>query len=863
MTTNFFHKNKEYFISGLSILIIMSILFAIFQIFPFGDNTIAHYDMLSQTIPQSQLIFDFFQGKSPLFYTNAYGLGANTFGYLLYYILSPFNLLTLIGGDGASIYVVNIIYVLKLLTICWVFTWFLKKYFNKLSSLYIYIISLSYCFCGYMFMNYTFFSFLDYLIYAPLLVHCFILLDKKDKILPLGIIIALMILSCFALSCFSLFYLFIIFSFYVFIVCQKENKKTLIIKTLCSALIGVALNLWLLIPCFIQYLSSSRNIGSSLITSQLFYGTPSKIVTLISNIIVFVFSIIFIIKCDKKNKLNKFIILVQILNLTTIFSDEIVACINGGAIFGFYSRYSYILTFTTFICACFYLQNNKSIINENIEIKTYKQFLPYLSKFFLITILILLFCFFMLIFGQTLSMSFSSQYSTFYGFLGYFLTILPILLIILVAYKLNFSHKAFNNIILMLTLITIPTNFIIFSCGGLQKCSLFTDAKYLTQNIDNNERVKIDSYDYFTYSQTLFNVSGVSIFSSMVDTNNIQTLNALGFNTTENTATSNGGTLLSDIIVGNKYLLTNFQSNDWFLKLVEEKNGQYLYENTLVNKSAIAFNSPVLYKNITDKVEFQQKLFEAIGGVGNLLEKVEVDLTYENCYVDENSVIISKSPNNEAIYVNKSLNESEILYVFINSNKKVNLKINSSLTSTNCFHRLYNSQNSKIEYVDGLMLDSLEFYVLNTDKLKNLTTFNNEFTNNYNKITTTINLETSQNILLPYVNLDGYKVYVNGKETNFTNEFLGLMTLNLSAGTNEIVIEFNNPLLKYCVIGLIIGIIFIIISLIIKVIRNRFNYKFVNISFLILFVCILTYFFVYPLFITFYKSLSFLINLVI
>ena len=127
---NFLKKYKDYSITIAIVFAIVLLLYIIWGIFPFGHNSIAHYDMSAQTIPLSELVYDFLQGKSPLFYTTLIGMGANTFGYLAYFILSPFNILALFGGAGNVVCMVNIIMLLKLMLIAYVICWFVKKYFN-------------------------------------------------------------------------------------------------------------------------------------------------------------------------------------------------------------------------------------------------------------------------------------------------------------------------------------------------------------------------------------------------------------------------------------------------------------------------------------------------------------------------------------------------------------------------------------------------------------------------------------------------------------------------------------------------------------------------------------------------------------
>ena len=99
---------------------------------------------------QSNLIFDYLKGKTSWFYSTSTGMGANTFGYIIYFILSPFNLLTLIGGEGNQFFVVNIVFALKLICIGCVAVWFMKKYFKNLNMQTITALAIMYTFSAFV-----------------------------------------------------------------------------------------------------------------------------------------------------------------------------------------------------------------------------------------------------------------------------------------------------------------------------------------------------------------------------------------------------------------------------------------------------------------------------------------------------------------------------------------------------------------------------------------------------------------------------------------------------------------------------------------------------------------------------------------
>ena len=68
-----------------------------------------------------------------------------------------------------------------------------------------------------------------------------------------------------------------------------------------------------------------------------------------------------------------------------------------------------------------------------------------------------------------------------------------------------------------------------------------------------------------------------------------------------------------------------------------------------------------------------------------------------------------------------------------------------------------------------------------------------------------ITAEKGQMLFLSYVNLDGYKVYVNGEERQFKENSLDLMMVDLDEGTNIVEIKYTSPYYKYIFAGIILA----------------------------------------------------------
>ena len=70
-----------------------------------------------------------------------------------------------------------------------------------------------------------------------------------------------------------------------------------------------------------------------------------------------------------------------------------------------------------------------------------------------------------------------------------------------------------------------------------------------------------------------------------------------------------------------------------------------------------------------------------------------------------------------------------------------------------------------------------------------------------------ITAEKDQMLLLTYTNIDGYKVYVNGKEREFKENTLDFMMVELDEGENVVEIKYTSPYIKYIIIGVVMAVL--------------------------------------------------------
>ena len=171
------HKIKELWksyypcvIAAAFVLALYVFVVALAEIYPFGENSIASYDLSAQICPFIEHLFDAMKGRSTLFYSPALAGGADVFGSLAYFIVSPFSPLFLVFGEGMVAEAAVLVIGLKLVCIAAIGAWFAVTMF-RIEKPICACLGALYAYCGYTFVSNTYINWMDLLMYMPLLYH--------------------------------------------------------------------------------------------------------------------------------------------------------------------------------------------------------------------------------------------------------------------------------------------------------------------------------------------------------------------------------------------------------------------------------------------------------------------------------------------------------------------------------------------------------------------------------------------------------------------------------------------------------------------------------------------------------------------
>lgn len=165
----FIVKNKAYFLAaGLPIVILLA-AYADFGIFPFGDRSPLALDLNAQYVYYYEYMYDVLAGKESLFYSWSRSLSGEFIGLFAYYLASPFNFIVWLFPRSCVTEGIAAMQFAKSAAVGLSSAFYLKKQrgFSDLTTV---IFSVSFAMCGYFAAHTINPMWLDGLIALPLVI---------------------------------------------------------------------------------------------------------------------------------------------------------------------------------------------------------------------------------------------------------------------------------------------------------------------------------------------------------------------------------------------------------------------------------------------------------------------------------------------------------------------------------------------------------------------------------------------------------------------------------------------------------------------------------------------------------------------
>lgn len=907
------------------IFVFISLVFAVALkvngIYPFGKSVMSSYDMLAQVAPFIEHFFDVIDGKSSLFYSFSIAGGADVFGTLAYCCISPFTFVFLLFGKGNVYYGTSIVLPLKIICIGISAYVYLRKRFKNLSPLWRIALSLSYAFCGYLYVSNTYINWVDILIYIPVLAWGFRKLVKTGQKGTFIVGLCLIIYTCFSIACFSLLIIYPLAIAYCYIVVPKAERRKTIVDLVLALCLAVAFSLPVLIPALYAYLVSGRSSGlfnglfGELKPDPLYY----KISYIFTDGLTLFFTFAYLVKNGVKRPIDRFLLFAALITLMPILCDECCIVLNFGSYNSYAMRFGFLNGFYFLFVAAKFLNGfaaGKEVAaeggtdgSETEDISNGKTLNQkpsadnrFLKIFFPVSLAVL--CIGALVGGYFLCVAaqgdkiekwFSSRFAHSLGGLEVTAIVFGIVAIIALYGAFLIKYKKINRrffAIIMLVIVCGQSAFYTENLvyGNKKETTDFDRIGVLTdfvKTIDDGEysRIKMKQ-DYLTADMPFaLHTQAYSVFSSVIDDKNYAPARFFAYGGNgSNTIKSYYGTFFGDCILGNRYYISNSASVERNYTAVVgydvDKNGNKLdtgdyrlYKNNYAFPNAFVvggragdFNTDDFKNgNLYDKYSV---LVKALGG-----KEATVDVATSPIRVsalEDGAYRLSYTRNELGNYfvVLDFGDKTPAKYSLGSGENKYDVENNSV-----CLYKFGSNYSTFTLYFDDATLtaddvrNGVSLYCITDETVKAISAGAQARAGksklSAGKISVTASAEEGEYLFLNYIALPGHRATVNGKAVDIDDNLLGFMLIPLEKGENNIVVSYSSPYVKYAVFGLIaallVGFAYFILTKKTNIFGGGFA-KVIHIAALALCAVVVAIFMVFPLGVFVYKFVYFVIQ---
>lgn len=908
------------------IFVFISLVFAVTLkvngIFPFGKSVMSSYDMLAQVAPFIEHFFDVIDGKSSLFYSFSIAGGADVFGTLAYCCISPFTFVFLLFGKGNVYYGTSIVLPLKIICIGISAYVYLRKRFKNLSPLLRIALSLSYAFCGYLYVSNTYINWVDILIYVPVLAWGFRKLVKTGQKSTFIVGLCLIIYTCFSIACFSLLIIYPLAIAYCYIVVPKAERRKTIVDLVLALCLAVAFSLPVLIPALYAYLVSGRSSGlfnglfGELKPDPLYY----KISYIFTDGLTLFFTFAYLVKNGVKRPIDRFLLLASLITLMPILCDECCIVLNFGSYNSYAMRFGFLNGFYFLFVAAKFLNGfatekagvaeSRTEDGEKTEYISDGEMLvqkpsadnKFLKIFFPVSLAVL--CIGALVGGYFLCVAaqgdkiekwFSSRFAHSLGGLEVTAIVFGIVAIIALYGAFLIKYKKINRrffAIIMLVIVCGQSAFYTENLvyGNKKETTDFDRIGVLTdfvKTIDDGEYTRIKmKQDYLTADMPFtLHTQAYSVFSSVIDDKNYAPARFFAYGGNgSNTIKSYYGTFFGDCILGNRYYISNSSSVERnYTEVVGydvDKNGNKLdtgdyrlYKNNYAFPNAFVVGGRA---GDFDTDDFKN---------GNLYDKYSVlvkALGGKDAVVDiATSPIRVSALENGAYRLSYTRHEIGNYFAVLDFGDKTPEKYSLGSgenkydveNNSVCLYKFGSNYSTFTLYFDDATLtaddvrNGVSLYCITDETVKAISAGaqarTGKLTLSAGKISVTANAEEGEYLFLNYIALAGHSATVNGKAVDIDDNILGFMLIPLENGENSVVVSYSSPYVKYAVFGLIaallVGFAYFILTKKTNIFGGGFA-KVIHVAALALCAVVVAIFMVFPLGVFVYKFVYFVIQ---
>lgn len=253
------HNCIIYVLSFMLPVLILAANFALWQAYPFGNSTVLMTDLYHQYIHFYSYLYDAIKGDNSLIYNWQAGLGTNYIGNIAYYTSSPFLAIIFSFSKYSLDVAVIALILLKIGAAGLAMSIFIRRRFPAFQALEVILFSAFYALMSYSVIYYYNVMWLDSLIWLPLILLATDLLITQRKVALFILFLAVMFLSNFYIAYMIGLFVFLYFASEMIVNGERLTRRELLgasSKFVAGVLIAAGISSILTIPTFYQIMGS-------------------------------------------------------------------------------------------------------------------------------------------------------------------------------------------------------------------------------------------------------------------------------------------------------------------------------------------------------------------------------------------------------------------------------------------------------------------------------------------------------------------------------------------------------------------------------------------------------------------------------
>lgn len=833
-------KRTLWWLAPFTVLVLMSVVYLVNGLFPFGKNTISWCDMNQQVVPLLMDFKDILLGKSSMLFNLQNAGGMNFWGVFLFFLSSPFSFLVLLVPKADFYLLMNVMVALKMACSALTAGFLFRRFFPKMETFAVTAFSVMYACSGFTMMYFQNLVWLDTVCLFPLFLIGLRKLFLEKKLVPYILSFSALLVVHFYLSYMIVMWLVLASGIICFFMTSKEQRgeRIFLLGVATVAVLLLTGVIWL--PALMQFLESGRgeSVVESISSGSLLtrWNTTLPVLTCTGMAVA---AIPLTILEKKRTDLHKVSFILFVLLLIPLFIDPINKMWHTGSYQAFPVRYGFILVLMGLLAAaCSIEQTDRS----RLPFHTDKDILGVSIGILILigtAVLWLLSHQYenLTIYVRTLWMSqsafllmmiFAVLAAALYFLLGYF-------------YRHHAMSKRFFCVILCL--ITLTEAFFyaeVFIASAEHDGTTKQTVTDLEGKIDDNSlyRLKMDKKYFDVNLIGGIGYPSLSHYTSLTDGTYLKAIREMGYSGYWMEVNSNGGTALSDALFGNRYsVLSAFASTDGREKIYSNEDYQIVKENFTMPFGTVISN---LGEPLTDRnrFEIQNDLYHTVFGTEEDLftqyqpdftENVEMSHsdTGEKITLDDGAAYLQYQipvKGTQTLYFDCFQEATNALTEPVNGGCAiaVNGKIIRSLYPTSTENGILNlgtftdeTVQVKISLFHSLNCTSFGIYGMDCKKLQNSiqsceSCQDVNLKESKNGLSGTVYTEQDGYLFLPIRGGNGFTAEVNGSSVNIDSAFGAFLAIPVTAGENQVTVTYWPSGFRQGIIVSILGLFYLI-----------------------------------------------------